>query len=279
MLEAFWRNERPWEKGCLDVLGKDHWEPKKSRRSFQKCVLVSCHRGIFLTDLWSLSPPLSLTYLTSLRETNTRTAGKNYVARDVLLLVLIIAVVADVWIPTASERVPLEQGICVDTCRVNRRCRGALVRVDRAVKCDRPPLLCPDAARRGTTSCRNPRPGSESAIFASVSSHPYSRWSAIMGVRQMKTTKSTMYLACPVCRVCQIGKHLCWAPKHHLTTYVYYNFGKFLIFLRTLSLIFFQKIMRNFMRNEINFSGSLLKKQETKRERLLRYSWKRPLRT
>ena len=126
----------------------------------------------FFSPISDLCLPLylSLTYLTSLRETNTRTADKNYVARDVLLLVLIIVVVVGVRIVTASERVPLEQGICVDTFRVNRRRRGALVRVVRAVEGNRSPLLCPAAARRGATSRRNPRPGLESAAFASVSS-------------------------------------------------------------------------------------------------------------
>ena len=77
-----------------------------------------------------------------------RTADKNHISRHVLFLVLVVAVVAGARIATASERVPLEQGIHDNAFHVGCCCRDALIRVVRIVKGGRPPFPRPAAARR-----------------------------------------------------------------------------------------------------------------------------------
>ena len=94
------------------------------------------------------------------------TADEKHVARNVLLLVLVVAVVAGVRVASALEHVPLEQGVRDDACRVDCHRRGALVRFARAVKSGQLPLSRPTAACCGVTSRRNLRPGPGSVAFA-----------------------------------------------------------------------------------------------------------------
>ena len=95
-----------------------------------------------------------------------RTADKNHVARVVFLLILVVTIVVGVRITTASEHVPLEQGIRDNAFCVDRRRRDAFVRVVCTAKGGGPPLLRPAAVRNGVTSRRNPRPGPGSVTFA-----------------------------------------------------------------------------------------------------------------